>query len=135
MSHYNEQQWRDYITSEKANPTMEKHLLTCDTCLTTYLQVSSEQSDHAFSDDFTTTILSSVTKMDLYEKKEVKPKWYDSTIFHYTMAASLTLILVSSGFFSSMAQWSSKFEDRPSFTEQIMHDMYTKKQLIEEENN
>lgn len=135
MSHYNEQQWRDYIKLHGDNPIMEEHLLTCDTCLATYLQVSSEQSDHQFQDDFTSNILSTVTKMDLYEKKEVKPKWYDSTIFHYTMAASLTLILVSSGFFTSMAEWSNQIEDRPSFTERIMHDMYTKKQLIEEEKN
>ena len=135
MSHFSREQWKEYILSPHKYSAMEEHLLTCDKCLDTYLEVSSEQEDHIFHEDFTTNIMSTVTKLDLYEKEVKKQKWYETTIFHYTLAASLTIILVSGGFFTSILNWTDSIEEKPSFTERVLHDMYEKKQLIEEENN
>jgi len=135
MNHFSRQQWKEYIESPHHFSTMEEHLFSCDECLATYLEVSSEQEEHTFQEDFTTNIMSTVSKLDLYEKEKPKQKWYETTIFHYTLAASLTIMLVSGGFFTTILDWTDSIEEKPSFTERVMHEMYNKKQLIEEENN
>lgn len=52
-------------------------------------------------------------------------RWYDKTIFHYAVAASLTLLIMSSGMFDKLLTGEMelvvpKKDNSPSFSEQIM---------------
>lgn len=53
-------------------------------------------------------------------------RWYEKTVFHYAVAASLTLLIMSSGMFDKLLTGQMelivpKKDDSPSYSEQIMH--------------
>jgi hypothetical protein len=52
-------------------------------------------------------------------------RWYEKTIFHYAVAASLTLLIMSSGMFDKlhtgqMELMIPKKDNSPSFSEQVI---------------
>lgn len=67
------------------------------------------------------------TELEQISDKEGKRRyrWYEKTIFHYAVAASLTLLIMSSGMFDKLLTGEMelvipKKDNSPSFSEQMM---------------
>lgn len=71
--------------------------------------------------------LESPTELEQISNKEERRRyrWYEKTIFHYAVAASLTLLIMSSGMFDKLLTGEMelvvpKKDNSPSFSEQMM---------------
>ena len=84
------------------------HLYTCDQCLELYIDAVDMQEEilPSISDEaaFMNDIMQKISfeNMEIEKIEERKRPFYQSSIFHYAIAASLTLILMSAGFFQSI---------------------------------
>ncbi|MFP7474012.1 hypothetical protein SFC55_23780 [Niallia taxi] len=115
ITHYSFEQWQEYAKDEldEGNRSqMEDHLYGCDHCLDLYVQAveAQEQELPSISDveGFTDQIMQKITQeqAELMDIPVVKPKkkksFYQSSIFHYAIAASITLVLMTTGVFQSI---------------------------------
>jgi predicted anti-sigma-YlaC factor YlaD len=102
MSHFTEKEWKGYTegTLDKGQQTvMEDHLYECDACLADYLQFT-QQLDHYEVPETPKGQMEELLKemkVTKIEKKQTKRK--QNQIWHYVIAASLTLTLMSTGLF------------------------------------
>ncbi|MGP7819443.1 hypothetical protein [Niallia sp. 01092] len=114
-THYSFEQWLKYVKNELEEHErilLEDHLYTCDQCLDIYVTAVAEQETvlPTISDEtaFTDQIMMRISNEEAETKLEVKTKkrrrFYHSTIFQYTLAAAVTLILMSTGVFQSIIQ-------------------------------
>ncbi|WP_312096049.1 hypothetical protein [Niallia sp.] len=109
-THYSRDHWMKYVKDE-LNETerivLEDHLYTCDQCLELYIDAVDKQEEilpsisdeAAFMNDIMKKISNDMVIENVGEKKR---PFYQSSIFHYAIAASLTLLLMSAGFFQSI---------------------------------
>ncbi|MEX2414581.1 MAG: hypothetical protein WD424_00440 [Paenibacillaceae bacterium] len=111
MTHYTIQQWQAYIQGGEFDCTsMDTHLLECDDCTEFYLVALEELHEYLPEltniTAFTEGVLERIGPLPKYKPITQQPiankKWYINTLFHYTIAASLTLVLVGSGIFDHM---------------------------------
>lgn len=111
MTHYTMQQWQAYIQGgEHDRASMDSHLLECVYCTENYLTVIEELQDYLPKVPNITTFTKGVLdQIELLPNNNIlnrqhltNKKWYTNMFFHYTVAASLTLILVGSGIFDQM---------------------------------
>ncbi|WP_280771657.1 anti-sigma factor family protein [Salipaludibacillus daqingensis] len=137
MNHQTKEDWIDYVNDELPEETRavyEEHLYSCEKCMETYLHVI-EESSHLLPDveneqSFVEGVMTRIEKEPTHFKttKTGKPKrvFYKQTAFHYVLAASLTVLLMSSGVFQSIRTYVDEVqkvtisEESPSITEQIM---------------
>lgn len=109
MEHYSLDEWRLYVNDlmdEDKRAKMEEHLFGCDHCLEVYLDVVNEVDidEKVLNEKFTEEVMEAV-KDEKIPNKTKKRKKYPSNIFlYYTAAASITLLLMSHGFFTSMTR-------------------------------
>ncbi|KAB3530548.1 hypothetical protein [Alkaliphilus serpentinus] len=109
MKHYDQKYWKAYtlnIIDEDDRIEMENHLYSCDECMDIYLQHLDEIHEEEFRESatFTKTVMSSI-----YQIEERKNKVYRFKLFkYYAIAASITLILVSTGVFDVIGRSTPK---------------------------
>jgi hypothetical protein len=127
MTHYSLQLWQAYIHGDEVErDSMDNHLQECDECMGMYvlcldeLQVSLPQLMNPI--EFMDRVQGHVQfKSECNSKppRTIIPKrWYTHTWFHYTIAASITLVLVSSGMFNQILDRVSQLTEN---TEQAEH--------------
>ncbi|MDR4888160.1 hypothetical protein RGU12_11420 [Fredinandcohnia sp. QZ13] len=105
MRHFSKEEWLLYIKDQLEEPKreeLENHLFSCDQCLEIYMELIEDQAEeipNLENDRFTDEV---VTKLPVRKGKQ-KESFLRSPIFHYGIAAVVTLTLMSTGVFQSMA--------------------------------
>jgi hypothetical protein len=126
MTHYTTQQWQAYIQgSELGRASMDTHLLECDDCTEIYLIALEELHDYlpqlSNIKAFTEGVLDQIGQLPnnniITHQHMSNKKWYTNMFFHYTVAASLTLVLVSSGIFDQMLDRVSEISQDTEFSQ------------------
>lgn len=119
--------------SPEAAASWEALMLSEDAALDMYIQAMSEMEselpDMADPDDFTDRVLAD-EGMIPYRARVIplssdRPrKWYEKPLFHYTVAASITLVFMFSGTFDRLFPEDTKHRlpqsESPSYSEQLM---------------
>ena len=127
MNHIKYENWIKYATDSLDDETRihyENHLYSCDQCLELYLkaveEVQSQMPTLSNSSSFTDSIMQEIE--GLADEKPVPVKTNKSrrkqTLIHYTVAAAMTLMLMSTGIFSQLTTTISAFEDSATKQEQ-----------------
>lgn len=125
MKHYAYDEWLKYVKNEledDVREAYEDHLYSCDQCLELYLTAVEEDDLPIIENepDFTDLVMAQITnqkQLTAVEEKERKhPKkrvtFYQKSIFHYGVAAAMTLILMSTGVFQSLTQYAGGVESQ-----------------------
>lgn len=127
MKHYSYEEWMTYVKNEvdkTERKTFENHLYSCDQCLDCYLQVVAEvENDLPIIEneaDFTNLIMAQIANSKLPQIQKVKEKrktpFYQTAIFHYSIAAAMTILLMTTGVFQSITKYTESVQT-PSFQE------------------
>jgi anti-sigma factor RsiW len=104
VRHYRDEEWFMYMKGElveSRQEELEDHLYSCDQCLEIYMKLVEDQVEELPEIDnehFTDEV---VMKLPLKKEKQ-KKSILQSPIFHYGVAAVVTLTLMSTGVFQSM---------------------------------
>jgi anti-sigma factor RsiW len=127
MKHFTYEEWKRYANDELPEPDREfyeDHLYSCDECLEVYLEAVAEtelpsmESGSAFTDLVMAKISEEVKKPAqprIFEEKKRRP-FYQSPLFHYSLAAAMTILLMTTGVFQSITQYAGAVQD-PDFQE------------------
>lgn len=103
MRHFSNEEWMSYINDKLSETTcgeLEDHLFSCDQCLEVYMKMIDIQVGELpviDTSSFTDEIIA-----ELPQKKVRKKTLYQRTLFHYSVAAVITLTLMTTGFFQSV---------------------------------
>jgi len=103
MKHFSNEEWMSYINDKLSETTceeLENHLFSCDLCLEVYIKMIDRQAQELPVIDyssFTDEIIAELT-----QKKVRKKILYQRTLFHYAVAAVITLTLMTTGFFQTI---------------------------------
>lgn len=132
MKHPVYQEWLKYVKNELSDDVREgydDHLYSCDECLQSYLQALSEFENElpalSNADTFTDSIMAEISANKPKNNKHAP--FYQKTIFHYTIAAAITILFMTSGVFQSITnvvgsvQTPRIEENSPSVTEELMN--------------
>jgi hypothetical protein len=139
IKQYSYEDWCRYVKNEIGDTIrndMEAHLYSCDQCLDIYLEVldcegsglPNIQNEHYFTDSVLTGIA------DLKKQTaqvEGKKSFSQSSVFHYLIAAAMTMVLMLSGVFQSIIKYTDtvqspqSFQKSTSFSEGIIHKTFT----------
>lgn len=107
MNHYDTGTWSLYRKNqidENQRRLMEDHLAVCDSCLQNYLAAAGEEearlAEQLLPPDFSTAVREKIRikKLQLYKRKRTR------SLMNYTVAAAITLALMSSGMFDLCAR-------------------------------
>lgn len=108
MKHYSKTEWIDYIEDRAAvheRSNMEDHLLNCEECLTSYLELLECDEKYNYgklvTDDFTESVMNKVNSLQTRVSNGINKK---KLLVYYTAAACLTLILMGSGVFNIISR-------------------------------
>ena len=103
MSHFSTKDWEDFIANnlpESQQLMMEEHLYACENCLADYLHVNEQvhiidvpETPEYRIEDLLNEMEVVIENEKRHKKTAFKPIW------QYVIAASLTIILMSSGMF------------------------------------
>ncbi|MFE8701335.1 hypothetical protein ACFYKX_12085 [Cytobacillus sp. FJAT-54145] len=149
MTHYSFEQWKKYASDEideKSRERYEKHLYSCDLCVEVYFQVVSElenelpalSNEDSFTDIIMEKIEESKSATRIHAGKKVP--FYQRAIFHYTLAAAMTLLLTTTGVFQSISTYVENVqspiaqEKKSSVTEGIVDRTFAWMDSIEKRN-
>ncbi|MFD2446613.1 hypothetical protein ACFSO7_21980 [Bacillus sp. CGMCC 1.16607] len=138
-THYSYEDWCKYVKNELDGSTREEyenHLYSCDQCLESYLQVldgDTTQFPVIQNDfDFTDGIMAEIADLNKQKQKvNTKKSFYQSSVFHYLIAAAMTLVLMGSGVFQSITKYADTVQNpqvlgqTPSVTEEIIEKTFT----------
>lgn len=108
MQHFKEAHWIQYLNNdlkEEDRNRMEAHLSNCDECLDKYLSLLEDSvmiETETPSPDFTMKVLKQID-FPKHPKRKAKPK-KNMVFTYYVVAASITMILMYSGFFRMIEQ-------------------------------
>src|SRR5690625_4861279 len=96
MKHITYENWIEYVQGNIENVEQyEQHLYKCDQCLTLYMKaLETEIVQSVKSKQAEKTVSENVSSSNSFKKK----------MFHYALAACLTLFLMSTGVFSEMTK-------------------------------
>lgn len=108
MSHRSEAYWRRYAETDKLSreerDAAEAHLYECDACLALYIQAVEQLEVHAVvGNEAETQLKAGLRSHPAVQKTTARRRGWTSrrerrrTLVHYTIAAALTLFLLSSG--------------------------------------
>jgi len=120
MNHINYEKWMLYATDsldEETRSQYENHLYSCDHCLELYLKAVEEAESQmpVLTDPtgFTDSIMKKIGSTQEKPQAKMKPKknLRRQTLVHYTIAAAMTLVLMSTGIFSQLTSTISSFEN------------------------
>lgn len=127
MNHFSYEQWKQYVKSEineSVREDYDNHLYSCDQCLEVYLNVVDELENELPAikdqDEFTNLIMEKVVQ-------QKKIPFYQSTIFHYAVAAAMTILFISTGVFQSITSYADIVqapalqEETPTLTDGIIN--------------
>ena len=121
MKHYSYEEWMTYVKNEvdrAEREAFEDHLYSCDQCLDCYLQALAEvENDLPVIEneaDFTNLVMAQIAE----SKQEVTPivkekrktPFYQSAIFHYSIAAAMTILLMTTGVFQSITKYTESVQ-------------------------
>lgn len=131
MGHLNNDVCQMYIQdqlNEQKRSEVEEHLYSCQKCMMIYVGIASKEAidipESVNTNKFTEQILSMVPVEDHYNRVVGKKPFYQHSIFHYGVAAAITIALMTSGFFTSMtsiiATVNTSHEHKSSITEMMM---------------
>ncbi|MED3574046.1 hypothetical protein ACTHO0_26055 [Cytobacillus praedii] len=137
MMHYSEQEWMKYVKNEldkDVREEYENHLYSCDQCLESYLMaVEAEEAELPMISneaDFTTLVMAQIAdvKMETAQKPLIgkkKKSIYQSSFFHYSIAAAVTILLMTTGVFQSITQYAESvqnpnLQEEPSMTQGLV---------------
>lgn len=114
MNHIPYEKWRHYVKDEleeKVREQYDEHLYTCDQCLTLYSEAV-EAVDQQLPMMTTDEIMLKIAEQKKVEQPTTmkKASFYQKAIFHYIVAAAMTVLLMSSGIFSQLVNVVSDFE-------------------------
>lgn len=114
MNHISYEKWLLYVKGELDTTTIKQyddHLYSCDQCLSVYLEAvgAMEQMLPVMSNEnmFTDLVMQQI---DGQKKKSQKQSFYQKAMFHYLVAAAMTIILMTSGVFSHLTNAVNDFE-------------------------
>lgn len=132
MNHVSYEQWQLYVKNELNDDVREgydEHLYSCDQCLEVYLMAVTEFESElpvlSNADEFTNMIMAEVSNEK--KKYEVTSPFYQKTIFHYGIAAAMTILFMTSGVFQSITKYVDNVqspnieESTPSVTEELVN--------------
>ncbi|RST72479.1 hypothetical protein D4T97_015565 [Siminovitchia acidinfaciens] len=120
MNHIDYENWLLYATDsldEKTRSKYENHLYSCDHCLELYLEAVEEAESQmpVLSDPsgFTDAIMKEIGGVKEEPPPQIKSKknMRRQTLVHYTVAAAMTLVLMSTGIFSQLTSTLNAFEN------------------------
>lgn len=128
MTHYSMQLWQAYIQGDEVErAAMDDHLQECDECMEMYVLCLDELQSYLpqltnpidLMDGVEEQIQATRAEVNLEQSRTITPKrWYTHPLFHYTIAASITFVLVSSGMFNHILDRVSQITED---TEQAEH--------------
>ncbi|WP_142255405.1 hypothetical protein [Bacillus sinesaloumensis] len=128
MKHFKSEEWLLYIKDELAEvkrEELENHLFSCDQCLEVYMSLIENQAEE-LPDIVNASFTDDVILKLLIKKENQKRSFLQSPIFHYGVAAAVTLTLMSTGVFQSMTsilgtvEASSFAKERHSVSDNLM---------------
>lgn len=133
MNHFSYEQWIQYVKNEleeQVREVYDDHLYSCDQCLEIYLQVVEEHESELpvinDVDSFTNSIMAKVSETKV-KQEETRTPFYQKTMFHYGIAAAMTILFMTSGVFQTITKYvdnvqSSGIEEgTPSVTEELVN--------------
>ncbi|UCZ53526.1 zf-HC2 domain-containing protein [Bacillus shivajii] len=143
MKHRSKGEWLKFVNGELPDETrqeFEDHLFTCDACMNLYIEAIEESSrnlpsvnnEKAFTDSVMSKVETDFSSSNVTEQEKTNRPFYQKTAFHYVVAASLTIVLMSSGVFQSITSYvddlqrSTLSEESPSITAQILDRAFSK---------
>lgn len=128
--------WHAYITETctlEESDRLEKLLMEDEQALEAYLavlkQLEPTLKDHFTqmnTERFTDQVMAVLSDLDAEASQAIfkKGRWFEKPVFHYVIAASLTLILLSSGAFDKMMLQNNGKpilpNERVSYSEEVM---------------
>lgn len=106
-SHYEKNEWQDYIAGKFDNDISEKveaHLCNCDECLLVYSKLceASEPDLSSISPDFTHKVMNSISTKRKNNKLKLS--------IYYATAASIAIFMTYTGFFNCFFKFSTQSE-------------------------
>lgn len=117
--HRSMEYWIAYVEnrlSQTERGEAERHLYDCDDCLTMYLRAAEQQPvawDAERAEAVTAAVISRVSGHGTQTERE----WL-SRFIHYTVAASLTLLLMASGVFQQLVSYTESWRSAYNVAEQ-----------------
>lgn len=131
MKHPHKQDWNDYIAqrlSPAENEQYEQHLYSCDRCLSVYMScIEQHAARMPFLSDGATFTEGVMRVISNKKQPSERQPFYRRTLFHYSAAAVITLMLMTSGMFQSIVTVASDVESlavskqKTSLSSQLMH--------------
>jgi anti-sigma factor RsiW len=138
MKHISSDEWMRYVKGEltdELRDSYEAHLYDCEECMNSYLKAmeASESSLPLLSEgsQLTDAIMKQIGEVDLTRGATNQRPFYQHTLFHYVIAAAMTLVLMFSGVFHSITTYvddvqSTTLSQQTSITEKILETKFTK---------
>ena len=146
MMHIPYERWRLYVEDQLDEDKREKfedHMYECAQCMALYMKAVEEQEESfpVMFDDvkITDRIMDEISKLSNsqrsaflsvdgvsgHRKGNSPTSIYQKPIFHYVVAAAMTIILMSTGVFHSISSYVAGYEQtsqpaKPSFTKGLM---------------
>lgn len=127
MKHFTYEEWKRYANDELAEADRgiyEDHLYSCDDCLELYLEAvaATELPQIESGSNFTDLVMAQISAEAkepvqplIHEEKKRRP-FYQSPLFHYSLAAAMTILLMTTGVFQSITQYAGAVQE-PDFQE------------------
>ncbi|KOP71273.1 hypothetical protein ACFFHH_05135 [Cytobacillus solani] len=151
MMHYSEQEWMKYVKNEldkDVREDYENHLYSCDQCLESYLMAVEAEEDElpiiSNGADFTDLVMAQIAdvKMEIAQKPQTgqkKKSIYQSAFFHYSIAAAVTILLMTTGVFQSITQYAENvqnpnLQEEPSMTQGLVDKTFAWMDSLEMKN-
>ncbi|MBU8880309.1 hypothetical protein BGM26_15260 [Bacillus sp. FJAT-29790] len=129
MKHYSEQEWLAYVKNEldeDARVLYENHLYSCDQCLEIYFQAVAEEETElpviSNEADFTDLVMAQISESKVSKIRssksigEMRKPFCQSAVFHYSIAAAMTILLMMTGVFQSITKYAENVQS-PEFQE------------------
>lgn len=137
MSHIQFHEWEDYVTDqldERTRQAYEDHLYDCDECLNQYMKAIEKHVDTvpiSFEQKRPDILIDYVFAERAIEPKNRRRPFYQQSLFHYFIAAILTIVLMTSGLFAQLTQLPNQLATKSdpvqseSLTEQLLEKRLT----------
>ena len=135
MSHISFEDWLAYLKNEleeEVRKFYDDHLYDCDDCLTVYLEAmdsAAELLPMIRNDNlFTNEVMQKVTEQKAvdHSNAKTKPGIFKKEIFHYIIAAGMTIFLMSSGVFSNLINVVGQFDSQDKNESSIVSNLMDK---------
>jgi predicted anti-sigma-YlaC factor YlaD len=127
MNHQTYGQWLQYAKDEIDEETRvqyENHLYSCGHCLELYTKAVEEAEYPSVSAGFADTVMERISETKETPRKTGHPNIRKQTLWHYGLAAAMTVLLMSTGAFSQFIQFASTLESSAARQETSLVDSF-----------